>query len=145
MAVGATRQAFGTRAQRIALPRGTYTHAMSGARTSLLTAVALIAAIATTASAQQARLVKDIDPRVFSKGSNPMGIATIGNTTLFWGTTEETGTEVWKTDGTERGTEVVRDIWPGPSSSLESNDWRTPAIVLGSRVIFPASDGEHGT
>ncbi len=54
------------------------------------------------------------------------------------------GRELWKTDGTERGTELVRDISPGPASSPKEGYSRYPATVVGSRVLFPASDGEHG-
>lgn len=49
------------------------------------------------------------------------------------------GRELWRTDGTEAGTELVRDIWPGPSGGL--ND---ALFAVGGLAVFPASDGLRG-
>jgi ELWxxDGT repeat protein len=51
----------------------------------------------------------------------------------------DTGVELWKSDGTEAGTQIVRDIIPGPDSS--SPDFLT---VLNDRLFFAADDGNHG-
>src|SRR5262249_20188046 len=52
----------------------------------------------------------------------------------------ETGTELWKTDGTEAGTVLVKDIFPGITGSQ-------PKLVanLGGTVLFQATQPETGT
>src|SRR5262245_64030471 len=50
-----------------------------------------------------------------------------------------TGTELWKSDGTEAGTVRVKDIIPGPSGGFPSR--LTPA---GSLIFFSASDNTSG-
>jgi ELWxxDGT repeat protein len=49
------------------------------------------------------------------------------------------GTELWVSDGTRRGTRVVRDIRPGPASSAPRK--LTPH---GDELLFLANDGVHG-
>ena len=67
----------------------------------------------------------------------------------FMAYTEDHGRELWRSDGTESGTYMLRDINPGSNSSFH---W-TPDIYHGELVIvhgdslyFTADDGEeHGT
>ena len=49
------------------------------------------------------------------------------------------GEELWRSDGTEVGTQLVKDIYPGE----ESSNIRFLTTV-GRTVYFTASDGEHG-
>ena len=49
------------------------------------------------------------------------------------------GVELWKSDGTTVGTEMVLDINPGSSSSLPSN-----LIAVGSTLYFAAGEEAHG-
>ncbi len=59
--------------------------------------------------------------------------------TLFFDRHDEThGYELWKTDGTEAGTELVRDIWPGP----EQSNIRDLTDVNGT-LFFTADNGSH--
>ena len=59
----------------------------------------------------EAQLVKDIN-LYGSNSSYPYTIAT--NNTLFFVTNDTThGTELWKSDGTEEGTVMVKDIYTG--------------------------------
>jgi len=50
------------------------------------------------------------------------------------------GRELWKSDGTDAGTSMVKDIRPGSKGS-------DPALfaVIDGRVFFSANDGSHGT
>lgn len=50
------------------------------------------------------------------------------------------GTELWRTDGTAEGTVLVKDIRPGPDSSV-------PAFMatLGNKVFFQADDNTFGS
>jgi len=49
------------------------------------------------------------------------------------------GAELWRTDGTEAGTKMVSDIYPGSVSSFPS----TLKVMFG-RLYFSADDGVHG-
>ena len=49
--------------------------------------------------------------------------------------------ELWQSDGTETGTHIVKDIRQGEMSS--STDMIL--LRLGTNLVFPASDGYHGT
>src|SRR5262249_40190561 len=50
------------------------------------------------------------------------------------------GEELWKTDGTEAGTVLVKDIFEGSSGSSAQQ-----LITFGDAVYFNANDGVHGT
>lgn len=49
------------------------------------------------------------------------------------------GYELWKSDGTPAGTGLVKDIYPGPDSSLPSQLTR-----FGDQILFRANDGSGG-
>lgn len=53
--------------------------------------------------------------------------------------TAEYGDEVWSTDGTVAGTKILKDIWPGKTSSDPYNFG-----LCGSRLCLVADDGDHG-
>src|SRR5262249_36547224 len=86
-------------------------------------------------------LVKDINP---GGGHSFPGDFTVAGGTLFFtaidgpdnGTTN--GRELWKTDGTPGGTQLVEDINPGGNGSPNS-----PAAV-GDTLLFQATDGTNG-
>jgi ELWxxDGT repeat protein len=48
-------------------------------------------------------------------GPIPFGFRRLGNMALFVATTPATGYELWRTDGTEAGTALVKEIIPGPT------------------------------
>jgi ELWxxDGT repeat protein len=49
------------------------------------------------------------------------------------------GVELWKSDGTETGTVLVKDIWSGPTTS---NPFGLTA--MSGALFFSADDGVHG-
>ena len=57
----------------------------------------------------------------------------------FVGAPAATGNELWVSDGTTKGTHLLKDINPGPASAQPS--WFTR---LGSELFFVADDGSHG-
>jgi len=61
-------------------------------------------------------------------------------TLLFQAYTETTGDELWKSDGTAEGTVLVKDIQPGPGSSLPDR-----FTVVGDTAFFAAFDSVHGS
>ncbi|HWB61893.1 MAG TPA: ELWxxDGT repeat protein [Chitinophagales bacterium] len=91
-------------------------------------------------------MVKDIN--IGEGGSNPEGFARINNTTLFIATDGLNGYELWKTDGTEKGTMMVHNTGPGPASGCryaeEINATSSKLVALGNQVLFFANDGQHG-
>ncbi|HEV7764730.1 MAG TPA: ELWxxDGT repeat protein [Thermoanaerobaculia bacterium] len=80
--------------------------------------------------------------RIATVGS-AAGIARIGSTLFFTATGPGgSGRELWKTDGTEQGTQMVMDIAPGSLSGL----WSTSMLMpIGSTLYFTArTDGFSG-
>ncbi|WP_370090298.1 T9SS type A sorting domain-containing protein [Ekhidna sp.] len=58
---------------------------------------------------------------------------------FFVADTEEEGEELWTTDGTPEGTQMIKDIRPGSSSSgIES------VALFGNKIIFQARTAEEG-
>jgi len=102
----------------------------------------------------EAYLVKDISPGLYSSYVQSL---TAVNGVLFFcasdspyvpysaqqsdGTNDGThGYELWRSDGTEAGTELVKDIYPGSSTSSPSG-----LTVVNGTLFFLAQDAGHGT
>ncbi len=92
-------------------------------------------------------LVKDINPGSGSPTGPSTGpfprdqsyLTAVGNTLFFTADNGVNGTELWKSDGTEAGTVLVKDIRPGSSSSnLRS------LTAVGNTLFFTADDGVNG-
>src|ERR1700687_940815 len=85
-------------------------------------------------------LVKDINagPSPFFK-SDPKGITPVGDTTFFTAETEKLGRELWKTDGTGTGTQLVKDIAP-----LAAGSFPVHLTNVNGTLFFVADDGTHG-
>jgi ELWxxDGT repeat protein len=89
-------------------------------------------------------LVKDIRPGAESSSQPFFGIgesftAAIGRTFYFVADDGASGPELWKSDGTEAGTVLVKDIFPGARGA-------EPALLtrVRNRLFFVADDGTHG-
>jgi ELWxxDGT repeat protein len=94
-------------------------------------------------------LVKDIDPGplVIKKtedteagSSAPDKVLRTKKWIYFAAITTKYGEEMWKSDGTRKGTKLVKDINPGKAGS-DAND----LTAYKGRVLFTADDGVHGT
>lgn len=80
-------------------------------------------------------IVKNID-----SASQFQSIAGATDALFFSGHDAATGYELWKTDGTEAGTTIVKDINLGAASSYPSS------VTSGNnKLFFAADDGVHGS
>lgn len=91
--------------------------------------------------AQTPYLVKDLNTTFSSdtKSSSPTEFAAFGNRIVFVAQTDETGQELWVTDGTPGGTSLAADIVPGNASSSPVG-----LIVVNGVLLFNARDANHG-
>ena len=53
---------------------------------------------------------------------------------MFSAFTPETGRELWRTDGSSQGTQLVKDLWQGADSGLENTQVR--GIALNEHLLF---------
>jgi ELWxxDGT repeat protein len=67
------------------------------------------------------------------------GLTPVGSTVYFGGEQAITGAELWKTNGTAAGTQMVEDILPGATGS-----WPTSMTSYKNQLYFSASDSVHG-
>jgi ELWxxDGT repeat protein len=81
-------------------------------------------------------LVKDINPG--DQPSEIFGLALLDGTTYFAATDGTNGFELWKSDGTEGVTQMVKDINPSGDGCCSQ------IAVVGDTLYFGADDGTHG-
>ena len=83
-------------------------------------------------------LLKDINEGIGGNGnprnSSPAGFTAMGNFLYFSAQTATEGSELWKTDGTENGTVLVRDINAGSGTSLPRD-----MVNLNGMLLFAAN------
>jgi|GEM_PF-5169434 len=73
-------------------------------------------------------------------GANPISFHTLEDgDVLFSGLNADTGNELWRTDGTNEGTYLVKDILPGPDSSGPNHFWQ-----FDGKTYFEAITPENG-
>jgi ELWxxDGT repeat protein len=103
-----------------------------------------VACTAFNAGAQNYHMVKDINPETDSYPSNSNyatpGYAVVNQTAYFYATDGVHGMELWKSDGTNEGTVMVKDINPGMANTEISN-----ITAFKSQVLFyvTRSDYKH--
>lgn len=81
-------------------------------------------------------------PGLVPASSFPSRLIAVGEDVLFRAFESTTGVELWRSDGTEAGTTLVKDIAPGPGSSLPGVIWGF--VPLRDQVLFGAEDPVHG-
>lgn len=105
------------------------------------TLLAIFIAIATLPLAAQTMMVKDINPGEANSMAdvNVSSKIAIGDVFYFTAFDDTHGMELWKSDGTEEGTVLIKDINPGTEGGNIST-----FINLNGILLFFADDGEHG-
>lgn len=94
------------------------------------------------AQSLQPYILKDINPgSQSSHGMNSVMTVVLGDKLLFAANDGVYGEELWVSDGTHEGTQLLKDIYPGPVSSwiFQSED-----LVYNGKFYFVARDGIHG-
>ncbi|MEZ5174426.1 MAG: T9SS type A sorting domain-containing protein [Bacteroidia bacterium] len=81
--------------------------------------------------------VKDINPE---QESYPYDITPFNGKIYFQAVDMDHGREVFMSDGTEQGTQILKDIYPG--SGVENNP--QGFTVFNNHLFFAADDGVHG-
>jgi ELWxxDGT repeat protein len=90
-------------------------------------------------------LVRDIYAGPFSRyGSYPASFTEFHGELYFQAGDAEHGGELWRSDGTEAGTILLKDITPGPGSSVYPS-YSSRLVEAGGRLFFVANDGLHGS
>lgn len=95
----------------------------------------------TDGTAAGTALVKDLNPgagHALRPEYSPR-LTNLNGTLFFVATDGTAGYELWKSDGTEAGTVLVKDINPGPGSSLPNL-----LTVVGDLLFFDANNGVAG-
>jgi ELWxxDGT repeat protein len=82
--------------------------------------------------------LRDIFPG--PSNAEPVLAGIVNGTLLFFATDEAHGRELWRSDGTADGTQLVRDIRPGPEGSIGYGG----SAIFAGRLAFAASDGQGG-
>jgi ELWxxDGT repeat protein len=80
------------------------------------------------------------EPVVVPASSYPGHLTEVNGVLFFSADDGEHGAELWMTDGTPAGTQLVADIYPGPESSFP-----TDLTNVNGTLYFSADDGLHGT
>ena len=101
-------------------------------------------------------LVEDINVVSADAGSTPDYLTSVGSFAVFVADDGVHGRELWRSDGTAAGTQLVADINPGPDSSdpypradtrlsySQSASVPVRFTVIDGIVYFVADDGTHG-
>ncbi len=80
-----------------------------------------------------------VDINIGTGSSNPAGFIECNNKLFFTATDGVHGQELWVSDGTQGGTNMVSDIWPGAHGS-----GIIYTAVYNNKLYFNASDSVHG-
>lgn len=100
--------------------------------------IALAVGLCLAGAVGAAEVIPDLEPL---GATSRVVLAVDGDTLLFSAVDDETGRELWRSDGTPGGTRRVRDIWPGPESGLKDY---ADALLVGGTLLLAANGGAAG-
>ena len=108
----------------------------------------------TDGTTEGTQLVADIFPGIYRSifsinydsayDSSPRYITELNDKLYFTATDGESGSELYVTDGTAEGTQLVKDINPGSDSSINPED-RPNFTKFNGKLYFTADDGTSGS
>ena len=84
-------------------------------------------------------MLKDINPGAAS--SFPESLVDVDGVLFFSASDGVRGTELWRSDGSASGTQLVKDISPGTGNGVSGFD---PAAAFKGALFFVADDGVNG-
>ena len=90
-------------------------------------------------------LVKDISPTTTATTAiRPDSLTGVGGTLFFTADDGIHGPELWKSDGTQAGTVLVKDIDPDDDGDYDDDSGPSYLTGVGGTLFFTADDGIHG-
>ena len=95
-----------------------------------------------TAYSQQPTMVKDINPGTTTSFFEPSFTA-IGSTLYFAANDGTNGYELWKSDGTNAGTVMVKDIYPGYVNGIAFGSEPRNLTNVNGTLFFTANNGTN--
>ena len=113
----------------------------------LLAAAAMLLMESSAQAASKNRgaiLVKDIapgNPKRASSSGSPSELTNVAGTLYFAAQDRKHGHELWRSDGTRKGTRLVRNIRRARGRSSRPSD----LTAVGKTLFFSARDDRHGT
>ena len=102
----------------------------------LAKSLAFILIAGPVAAQRTPRLVRDVAP---GADSSPSQMVAVGDRIYFRACEPATGCEPWTSDGTEAGTAMLLDVFPGVNGSSSRL-----FTAVGGQVFFVADDGPNG-
>ena len=101
---------------------------------------------ATDGTAAGTHLVKAIDKTFVGFTIYPTNhpLATLANKLYFAADAGNLGPELWRTDGTVAGTNLVKDINPNDDGTVSGGSNPYSITAVNGRIFFGADDGSHG-
>jgi ELWxxDGT repeat protein len=82
--------------------------------------------------------------RELRRGIIPRQLTAVGKTLYFEGYDKRHGNELWRSDGTPRGTRLVRDIRRGAGRRGAGSSSPDHLTAVGKTLFFSANDAVHG-
>jgi len=86
----------------------------------------------------------DADEYGYSYGSYPYDFVEFNGKLYFGANNQETGTELYVSDGTSEGTELLVDIYPGENNYGVNSSSPSNFVEFNDKLYFSANNGENG-
>lgn len=107
-------------------------------KTSILTSLAFFTSIFALSQNYTVELVKDINPGS-GNSSQFLAYKTVYNDKLYFSADDGThGLELWVSDGTTEGTQLLKDIFPGSQNGVPREFGE-----FNGKLFFVVDDGVH--